>query len=150
MHLDYVPSDFSERKSTALLLLINFIVWGALIAAWYYGGLAAIWQADALKLSFLVIAIYLLTAWSSIVGWISDDLVETIEGRLPMIALCGTVYGILIVFSVLGQAKFSGAGDFKALIGPLLSGGGSAMWPTFLALAGSNLLWLHLMIKRGA
>ncbi len=150
MHLDYVPSDSSERKSTALLLLINFVVLGALFAAWYYGGLAAIWQADALKLSFLVIAIYVLTGFAYTFGWISDELTETVEGRLPMIALCGTVYGILIVFSVLGSAKFSGAGDFKALIGPLLSGGGSAMWPTFLALAGSNLLWLHLMIKRGA
>ncbi len=149
MHLDYVPHDSSERKSTALLLLINFAVLGALFAAWYYGGLAAIWQADALKLSFLVIAIYVLTGFAYTFGWISDDLTETVESRLPMIALCGTVYGILIVFSVLGQAKFNGAGDFKSLIGPLLSGGGSAMWPTFLALAGSNLLWLHLLIKRG-
>ncbi len=139
----------SESK-TALLLLLNFILLGALFGAGYYGWLTAIWQADALKLSFVVIGIYFVTAFAATFSWISNDLVETVESRLPMIALCGTVYGILIVFSVLGQAKFSGAGDFKSLIGPLLSGGGSAMWPTFLALAGSNLLWLHLLIKRGA
>ncbi len=149
MHFDYMPDDYSGRKR-ALLLLLNFVVLGGLSAAWYYGGLARIWEADALKLSFLVIVLYLGTAWASIFGWLDDDWVEAVEARLPMIALCGTVYGILIVFSVLGQAKFNGAGDFKSLIGPLLSGGGSAMWPTFLALAGSNLLWLHLLIKRGA
>ncbi len=145
----YVPPDSSGRK-TAFLLLINFALLGALFAAWYYGALAVIWQADALKLSFLVIGIYFVTAFAATFSWISNELTETVETRLPMIALCGTVYGILIVFSVLGQAKFNGAGDFKSLIGPLLSGGGSAMWPTFLALAGSNLLWLHLLIKRGA
>ena len=144
----YLPQDSSARK-TAFLLLINFALLGALGFAGYYGWLTAIWQADALKLSFVVIGIYFVTAFAATFSWISDELTETVEARLPMIALCGTVYGILIVFSVLGQAKFSGAGDFKSLIGPLLSGGGSAMWPTFLALAGSNLLWLHLLIKRG-
>ena len=145
----YLPTDWSARK-TAFLLLINFALLDALFAAGYYGWLTAIWQADALKLSFVVIGIYFVTAFAATFSWISDELTETVEARLPMIALCGTVYGILIVFSVLGQAKFNGAGDFKSLIGPLLSGGGSAMWPTFLALAGSNLLWLHLLIKRGA
>ncbi len=148
MHFDYMPDDYSGRKR-ALLLLLNFVVLGGLFAAWYYGGLARVWDADALKLSFLIILLYIGTAWASIFDWIGDDWVEAIEARLPMIALCGTVYGILIVFAVLGEVKFSGAADFKSLIGPLLSGGGSAMWPTLLALAGSNLLWLHLLIKRG-
>ena len=148
MASDYMPPDSSARK--ALLLLINFALLGALFAAWYYGALAVIWQADALKLSFLVIGIYFVTAFAATFSWISDELTETVEARLPMIALVGTTYGILTVFSVLAEAKFNGAADFKSLIGPLLSGGGSAMWPTFLALVGSNLLWLHLLIKRGA
>ncbi len=149
MPSEYVPPDSSGRKS-ALLLLINFAILGALFAAWYYGVIERIWLADQLKLSFVVIALYLLTAFASIFSWIGDELVETVEARLPMIALVGTTYGILTVFSVLAEAKFNGAADFKSLIGPLLSGGGSAMWPTFLALLGSNLLWLHLLIKRGA
>ena len=148
MHDANVTIISSERK-TALLLLLNLVLLGALGFAGYYGWLTAIWRADALKLSFLVIGIYFVTAFAATFSWISDELTETVEARLPMIALCGTVYGILIVFSVLGQAKFSGAGDFKSLIGPLLSGGGSAMWPTFLALAASNLLWLQIVVKRG-
>jgi len=137
----------SARKS-ALLLLIDLALCGALFAAWYYGWLAVIWQADALKLSFVVLSLFFLAAFGHTFGLISDETAENIEGRLPMIALCGTVYGILSVFSVLATAKFGSAGDFKALIGPLLAGGGSAMWPTFLALAGSNLLWVHLVVRR--
>ena len=30
----------------------------------------------------------------------------------------------------------------------LLAGGGTAMWPTFLALLGSNLLWAQILIRR--
>lgn len=139
----------SAMKSAGLLLL-NLALTGALAAAWYFGWLARIWDADALKLSFLIIPAYFVTAFGATFGLVGDDLLETVEGRLPMIALCGTVYGILSVFSVLAEAKFGSAGDFKALIGPLLAGGGSAMWPTFLALAASNLLWFHLVVRRGA
>lgn len=137
----------SARKS-ALLLLIDLALCGALFAAWYYGWLAVIWRADALKLSFVILPIFFLTAFGLALDLISDEAGENIENRLPMIALCGTVYGILSVFSVLAEAKFGSAGDFKALIGPLLAGGGSAMWPTFLALAGSNILWVHQVVRR--
>jgi hypothetical protein len=58
------------------------------------------------------------------------------------------VYGILTVFQVLAGTKLGSAADFKALIGPLLAGGGTAMWPTFLALLGSNLLWAQILIRR--
>jgi hypothetical protein len=139
----------TEDGKSALLLLINLALAGALAAAWYYGALAVIWQADVLKLSFVIIGLFFVTAFAVTFDWIGDELADAIEGRLPMLALCGTVYGILVVFSVLGQAKIGGAADFKALIGPLLSGGGSAMWPTFLALLGSNLLWAQLLIRRG-
>ncbi len=148
MHFDYMPDDNSGRKR-ALLLLLNFVVLGGLVAAWYYGWAAQIWGADVLKLSFAVIAIYLVTAWASTFDLIADEWAETIETRLPSLALQGTVFGLIVVFSVMGATKFAGASDFKGLIGPLLSGGGTALWPTFLALVGSNLLWLHLLIKRG-
>jgi hypothetical protein len=144
---DNQSQSLSPQKA-ALLLLINLALLGALGAAWYYGGLALIWRLDALKLSFLIIAIYLATAFAATFEWISDEALESIESRLPMIALCGTVWGIISVFLLLGEVKFSGAGDFKNLIGPLLAGGGSAMFPTFLALAGSNLLWLHQVVRR--
>lgn len=136
-----------RQTRSALLLLVNLALLGGLFAAWYYGGLALIWRLDALKLSFLIIPIYFVTAFAATFNLISDDLLESVESRLPMIALCGTVWGIITVFLVLGETKFSGAGDFKQLIGPLLAGGGSAMFPTFLALAGSNLLWLHQLIR---
>jgi hypothetical protein len=133
---------------SAALLLFDLMLVGALGAAWYYGWLTTIWNLDALKLSFVIIPAFFATAFAITFDWISDETAENIENRLPMIALCGTVYGILSVFSVLATARFGGASDFKALIGPLLAGGGSAMWPTFLALAASNLLWLHQVVRR--
>lgn len=136
----------SSTKS-ACLLLLNLALLGGLFAAWYYGGVALVWRLDALKLSFLIVPTYFVTAFAATFGWIGDELLESIESRLPMIALCGTVWGIVTVFLVLGETKFNGAADFKQLIGPLLAGGGSAMFPTFLALAGSNLLWLHQIIR---
>ena len=137
----------AEHRS-ALLLLVNLLLLLALGFAFYWGILSRIWDADALKLSFVIIGLYFVTAFAITFDWIGDELADQIEARLPMLALCGTVYGILIVFSVLGTAKIGGAADFKSLIGPLLSGGGTAMWPTFLGLLGSNLLWAHLIVKR--
>ncbi len=133
------------RKS-AFLLLLNLMLLGALGAAWYYGLLTTIWRVDVLKLSFVIIIVYFLTAFALCFDLVDKHLADSIEARLPMIALCGTVYGILTVFSVLADTKFGSAADFKALIGPLLAGGGTAMWPTFLALLGSNLLWGQLLI----
>jgi hypothetical protein len=119
-----------------------------LLVATYYGALTVLWQVDVLKLSFVLILVFFGTAFGITFNLINDDLADTIEARLPMIALCGTVYGILSVFQVLASAKIGSAGDFKSLIGPLLAGGGTAMWPTFLALLGSNLLWAQLLIRR--
>jgi hypothetical protein len=139
--------SLEERKS-ALLLLINLALLIALLVASYYGALAVLWQVDVLKLSFVLILLYFATAFAITFNFIGEDLAEAIEARLPMIALCGTVYGILSVFQVLAGAKLGSAADFKNLIGPLLAGGGTAMWPTFLALLGSNLLWAQMLIRR--
>lgn len=144
---DSVSNASSARKS-ALLLLLNLCLLGLLFWASYVGELAMIWQADVLKLSFVIVGLYFVTAFALTFDLVSDDLAEEIESRLPMIALCGTVYGILTVFQVLATAKVGTASDFKAMIGPLLAGGGTAMWPTFLGLLGSNLLWVHLVVRR--
>ena len=137
-----------SKTKSAFLLLIDLVLCGGLYAAWYYWWLATIWQADALKLSFLIIPLFFLTAFGLAFGWVKEETAEDIESRLPMIALCGTVFGILSVFSVLAQVKFGTASDFKTLIGPLLAGGGTAMYPTFLALAASNILWAQLHVVR--
>ena len=136
------------NAKTALLLLINTALLFAVGWAAYWGHLATIWDADALKLSFVIMPLFFLAGYGLSLGFISDDLAEEIEARLPMVALTGTVYGILLVFSVLAKAKLGSAADFKTQLPILLSGGGSAMWPTFLALAGSNLLWVQLLIHR--
>lgn len=133
-------------KRRSFLFLLDLVILGALWWAYYYGWLSVIWHADALKLSFLIIPLGMLTAFGVAFGFVSEERGEDIRNQLPMIALMGTVYGILSVFSVLAEAKFGSAGDFKSLIGPLLAGGGSAMWPTFLALAGANLLWVHSVV----
>lgn len=136
-----------ERKS-AVLLLINVALLCAFGWAGYHGDLATIWHADALKLSFIIMPLFFIAGFGLALGLITDDLAEEIEARLPMIALTGTVYGILLVFSVLAEAKLGTASDLKTQLPVLLSGGGSAMWPTFIALAGSNVLWAQLMIYR--
>ena len=136
-----------EQRKSALLLLINFALLIALFVATYYGALTVLWHIDVLKLSFVLILLYFATAFAITFNLISEDLADAIEARLPMIALCGTVYGILSVFQVLAGAKVGSASDFKNLIGPLLAGGGTAMWPTFLALLGSNLLWAQILIR---
>ena len=138
----------TDARKSALLLLVNLALLGALFVAFYFGELAMIWRVDVLKLSFVIIGLYFATAFAITFDLISDDLADQIEGRLPMIALCGTVYGILSVFQILASAKLGSASDFKNLIGPLLAGGGTAMWPTFLALLGSNLLWGQLLVRR--
>jgi hypothetical protein len=137
-----------EERKSALLLLINFALLVVLLVAAYYGALTVLWRADVLKLSFVLIVLFFATGFGIAFNLIGDELADTIEGRLPMIALCGTVYGILSVFQVLAGAKLGSAADFKTLIGPLLAGGGTAMWPTFLALLGSNLLWAQILIRR--
>jgi hypothetical protein len=136
-----------EERKSALLLLINLALLVSLLVASYYGALTVLWQVDVLKLSFLLILLYFATAFAITFNLIGEDLADAIEARLPMIALCGTVYGILSVFQVLAGAKLGSAADFKNLIGPLLAGGGTAMWPTFLALLGSNLLWAQILIR---
>jgi hypothetical protein len=136
-----------EERKSALLLLINLALLVSLLVASYYGALTVLWQVDVLKLSFLLILLYFATAFAITFNLIGEDLADAIEARLPMIALCGTVYGILSVFQVLAGAKLGSASDFKNLIGPLLAGGGTAMWPTFLALLGSNLLWAQILIR---
>jgi hypothetical protein len=137
-----------EERKSALLLLINLALLVTLLVATYYGALAVLWQVDVLKLSFVLILLYFATAFAITFNLIGEDLADAIEARLPMIALCGTVYGILSVFQVLAGAKLGSASDFKNLVGPLLAGGGTAMWPTFLALLGSNLLWAQMLIRR--
>src|SRR5689334_4452415 len=94
-----------EERKSALLLLINFVLLITLLVAAYYGALTVLWQADVLKLSFVLIVLFFLTAFGITFGLIGEDLADAIEARLPMIALCGTVYGILSVFQVLAGAK---------------------------------------------
>ena len=137
-----------EARKSALLLLINFALLITLLVASYYGALTVLWQVDVLKLSFVLILLFFVTAFGITFDLIGEDFADAIEARLPMIALCGTVYGILSVFQVLASAKLGSAADFKTLVGPLLAGGGTAMWPTFLALLGSNLLWAQILIRR--
>jgi hypothetical protein len=137
-----------EEGKSAVLLLINLALLVTLLVASYYGALTILWRIDVLKLSFVLILLYFATAFALVFNLIGDDLADAIEARLPMIALCGTVYGILSVFQVLASTKLGSAADFKNLVGPLLAGGGTAMWPTFLALLGSNLLWAQLLIRR--
>jgi hypothetical protein len=137
-----------EERKSALLLLVNLALLVVLLIAAYYGALTVLWRADVLKLSFVLIVLFFATGFGIAFNLIGEELADTIEARLPMIALCGTVYGILSVFQVLASAKLGSAADFKNLIGPLLAGGGTAMWPTFLALLGSNLLWVQILIRR--
>jgi len=139
----------THARRSALILLINLVALTALAYAYYCGQLALIWQADVLKLSFVILGAFVVTGMALTFDLISDELADAIEARLPMIALCGTVYGILSVFQVLASAKLESATAFKELIGPLLAGGGTAMWPTFLALLCSNVLWVEILIRRG-
>lgn len=136
------------ERTSALLLLINVaLLFGVGVAA-YSGELLVIWHADALKISFIILPVFFATGFALSFGLIDDDLADEIAERLPMLALMGTVYGILVVFKALGMAKIGGASDIKTLLPPILSGGGSAMWPTFLGIAGSNILWGQILLRR--
>ena len=133
---------------SALLLLINTALLFAVGWAAYWGYLATIWHADLLKISFIILPAYFLTGFGLSLGLVSEDLADDVAERLPMIALMGTVAGMIIIFGAIGSVNIGNAGDIKNLLPPILKGGASAMYPTLLGIAGSNLLWLQLLIRR--
>lgn len=136
------------ERTSALLMLINVALLFALGVAAYSGWLAMIWHADVLKISFIIIPAFFITGFGLSLGWISDGLADEVAERLPMIALMGTVAGMIIIFSAIGAVKIGGAGDIQSLLPPILKGGASAMYPTLLGIAGSNILWFQLLIRR--
>jgi hypothetical protein len=139
----------AKQTKLAFLLLFDLVLLGGVAVAAYYGWALHIWHDDILGISFALVAIYFAAALAYDLDRIGGDLLDDVANHMPMIALIGTVFGIITAFDVLRRTQFSGPADFKALIGPLLAGGGSAMWPTFFGLTGAVLLWVHRIAQRG-
>ena len=134
-----------ERKS-AVLLLINVALLCALGWAGYHGYFVFLWKTDFSKLSFVILAVYFVTAGFVTFNKHRESLVQEIADLLPGIALVGTVLGIILVLSALSHVAVSGAGDFKALIEPILIGAGTSFQPTLLGVAASVLLRCQVMM----
>lgn len=137
----------TEDSKSALLLLINVVLFGAFLVACYYGYLTFLWHTDASKLSYVILAIYFATASFVTLGRYRESVVQEIADLLPGVALIGTVLGIILVLSALANVSASGASDFKALVGPILTGAGTAFQPTLLGVSAAVLLRFQLVLR---
>lgn len=134
-----------QETRSALLLLVNLALLGALAYAVYYGYFAYLWKADFSKLSFAIIGIYFITAGCVCFGWFRESIVQEVADLLPGIALVGTVLGIILVLSALSHVSAGGGADFKAFLEPVLIGAGTAFQPTLLGVSAAVLLRFQLM-----
>ena len=69
-----IPGDMAAADSPIKgILMLDRLVWMNLLKDNSSNANIRQWQADALKLSFLIILLYVATAWASVFNWIGDD-----------------------------------------------------------------------------
>ncbi len=136
----------THASKSALLLLLNLGLAGALAYAAYWGYLAFLYKTDVSKLSFVILIIYFVTAAFVTFGRFRENVVQEIADLLPGVALVGTVLGILLVLSALARVTAGSGVDFKQFLEPVLIGAGTAFQPTLLGVAAAVLLRFQLML----